>query len=260
MKRRKRGGRKDNAGNRGESRAHFALTGLGASPEKSKTSRLADISSFRRSTSCCLLLSFISSLCFGFSSCEYCDFHSQIILTVPRLSLRRSALRILSSSPSTFTSRRALTSFSSQSLRSKPTYQLHQRRWASTENEEGTPISKLQPTPQQEVENAIHEDAAAQESVLEPAPVSETAPADVANADSNAAPLTEQPARERRDWINNPNPPKPCIYIGNLFFDITEEDLSKEMARFGQVTSVRLMRDSRGLSKGYSRHCHLIQC
>jgi nucleolin len=166
-----------------------------------------------------------------------------------RLSLRRSALRILTSSPSTFASRRTLTSLSSQALRAKPSYSLYQRRWASTEEE--TPISKLQPTPQQEVENAIHEDAAEDAPAVaaaDSAPITD-APADVAPADSNAAPITDGviPIRKPNDTYR---PPKRCVYIGNLFFDITEEDLSKEMARFGQIDSVRLMRDSRGLSKG----------
>ena len=46
------------------------------------------------------------------------------------------------------------------------------------------------------------------------------------------------------------NEPKSTIYIGNLFFDVTENDLSKELSRFGTVKKVRLMRDARGLSKG----------
>lgn len=45
--------------------------------------------------------------------------------------------------------------------------------------------------------------------------------------------------------------PKPTVYIGNLFFDVTEDDLSRELARFGQIKKIRLLRDSRGLSKGY---------
>jgi nucleolin len=45
--------------------------------------------------------------------------------------------------------------------------------------------------------------------------------------------------------------PKSTIYIGNLFFDVTENDLVKELTRFGTITKCRLIRDSRGLSKGY---------
>jgi len=44
--------------------------------------------------------------------------------------------------------------------------------------------------------------------------------------------------------------PKSTIYIGNLFFDVTENDLMKELSRFGNIIKCRLIRDSRGLSKG----------
>jgi RNA recognition motif-containing protein len=43
---------------------------------------------------------------------------------------------------------------------------------------------------------------------------------------------------------------KRTLYIGNLFFDVTETDVVKEFARFGTVTKCKIVRDSRGLSKG----------
>jgi nucleolin len=43
---------------------------------------------------------------------------------------------------------------------------------------------------------------------------------------------------------------KPTLYIGNLFFDVTETDLIKEFARFGTVDKCKIVRDARGLSKG----------
>jgi RNA recognition motif-containing protein len=58
---------------------------------------------------------------------------------------------------------------------------------------------------------------------------------------------------------------KRTLYIGNLFFDVTENDLVKEFARFGTVTKVKIVRDSRGLSKGlvlqsldYCLHADLV--
>ena len=50
---------------------------------------------------------------------------------------------------------------------------------------------------------------------------------------------------------------KPTIYVGNLFFDVTETDLVKEFARFGTVSRCKVVRDSRGLSKGYVYSCDL---
>lgn len=52
-----------------------------------------------------------------------------------------------------------------------------------------------------------------------------------------------RPARE-------PPTPKPSVYVGNLFFDVTEGDLQKEFGRFGEIKNLRLIKDVRGLSKG----------
>ena len=42
----------------------------------------------------------------------------------------------------------------------------------------------------------------------------------------------------------------PTIYVGNLFFDVTQERLREEMERFGPVRNVKIIKDGRGLSKG----------
>lgn len=44
--------------------------------------------------------------------------------------------------------------------------------------------------------------------------------------------------------------PTTTLYIGNLYFDVTEEDLRRELERFGTVMSVKIIYDGRGLSKG----------
>ncbi|KAI9847338.1 MAG: hypothetical protein M1830_007393, partial [Pleopsidium flavum] len=46
-------------------------------------------------------------------------------------------------------------------------------------------------------------------------------------------------------------PASKSLYVGNLYFDVTEEDLKKEMERFGTVQSVKIIYDGRGLSKGF---------
>lgn len=207
-------------------------------------------------------------------------FHSR---TNPcRFSLRRSALRVLSSSPSSLGyKQRSITSLSSSSpLRAKPasTTLQYQRRWATTEaeeqkSEEEAPISKLQSTPAEEVENAIDSDNAkaaepASETVTEAvkstlsgetsgtvggATSQEYTPAQGAGAKQagrfpTPGPSGEQGHISREERISQP---KPTVYLGNLFFDVTEEDLSRELSRFGAIQKIRLLRDSRGLSKGY---------
>ena len=41
------------------------------------------------------------------------------------------------------------------------------------------------------------------------------------------------------------------VYVGNLFFDVKEEDLQTEFARAGRVLNVKIVTDARGLSKGF---------
>lgn len=54
--------------------------------------------------------------------------------------------------------------------------------------------------------------------------------------------------RRRRFW--SPPSPKETIYVGNLFFDVTAEDLKRQMSKYGVVESAKIIHDSRGLSKG----------
>lgn len=45
--------------------------------------------------------------------------------------------------------------------------------------------------------------------------------------------------------------PSTTVYVGNLYFDVSEEDLRREMERFGTVMNIKIIYDGRGLSKGY---------
>ncbi|PWW79399.1 RNA-binding domain-containing protein, partial [Tuber magnatum] len=45
--------------------------------------------------------------------------------------------------------------------------------------------------------------------------------------------------------------PTKVIYIGNLQFDVKEDDLLEEFKAFGPVMSTRIIIDARGLSKGF---------
>lgn len=150
------------------------------------------------------------------------------------------------------------------------------------------PVSELQPTPQEEVENAISEDnqaaeaqvgsgvaeaaasgteaaaetsdpavEAAVESIGESSsqssaiPAADASPSANATSEGAAAVFESTQSRERQPRSDRePTTPKPTVYIGNLFFDVTEDDLAKELARFGKIVRTRLLRDSRGLSKG----------
>lgn len=152
------------------------------------------------------------------------------------------------------------------------------------------PISTLQPTAQEEVENAISEDNAAGNG----ASMGSAPPADVqaaAVAESTGEPHVQEAGQGQSSSsygvheanestssrapesasvenaigsvggagsqntydASKPRPPvpNPSVYVGNLFFDVTENDLQKEFSRFGEIKNVRIIRDPRGLSKGY---------
>ena len=132
-------------------------------------------------------------------------------------------------------------------------------------------MSELQPTPQEEVENAINSDNAAEHATSQNSQPSSGEQSAVDSAiktttetAANAASTVTEAAESVRSAITGSEQrqdrgerrtgqigePKPTIYIGNLFFDVTENDLVKELARFGTIVKCRLMRDSRGLSKG----------
>lgn len=44
--------------------------------------------------------------------------------------------------------------------------------------------------------------------------------------------------------------PTNSIYVGNLLFEATPQDLEREFAPFGEVVSVKVAQDARGFSKG----------
>lgn len=52
--------------------------------------------------------------------------------------------------------------------------------------------------------------------------------------------------------------PHKQLYVGNLFFDVTEEDLRKSFSRFGTVVDLKLIKDTHGLSKGYVMNSNLL--
>ena len=195
-------------------------------------------------------------------------------LTLPRYAFRRSASRFLTARPSTFLpSTRSYISIAPLPKRAvkQTSVTLLARRWASTDEQQAAeaPISKLQPTGPEEVENAIHEDTGAPSST--PPAVAESANLTEATEETiPAAEIQEQPSltqgitadqgtaqsgatgESEPGYGPNGFSKKPTIYIGNLFFDVTESDLVKEFTQFGTITKCKIIRDSRGLSKGYA--------
>ncbi|KAG0154531.1 hypothetical protein PDIDSM_99 [Penicillium digitatum] len=55
----------------------------------------------------------------------------------------------------------------------------------------------------------------------------------------------------RRQYVSEGPVPKTTLYVGNLFFDVTAEDLRKHFEKFGVVENALIVHDARGLSKGF---------
>jgi nucleolin len=72
--------------------------------------------------------------------------------------------------------------------------------------------------------------------------------------------VTEQSATEESNPVVPLGPESPSLatkpegtnslYIGNLFFEVTPEEIEQTFSAVGPVKSLKIIRDSRGLSKG----------
>ncbi|GAB1203543.1 hypothetical protein APSETT445_002179 [Aspergillus pseudonomiae] len=62
----------------------------------------------------------------------------------------------------------------------------------------------------------------------------------------------EESKRAKRVRLLNKEPdPKETVFVGNLFYDVTADDLRKQMEKYGIVESVYITFDNRGISKGF---------
>lgn len=69
----------------------------------------------------------------------------------------------------------------------------------------------------------------------------------------SASPESYRSERQMRQhqYVNEGPVPKSTVYVGNLFFDVTAEDLRKQFENFGVVENALIVHDARGLSKGW---------
>ncbi|KAL4916676.1 hypothetical protein BDW62DRAFT_102393 [Aspergillus aurantiobrunneus] len=57
---------------------------------------------------------------------------------------------------------------------------------------------------------------------------------------------------EKEDiMLQSRSQPKETVFIGNLFYDVTAEDLRNKMSQYGIVEGVDIIYDNRGISKGF---------
>jgi nucleolin len=46
------------------------------------------------------------------------------------------------------------------------------------------------------------------------------------------------------------NVPNNMLYIGNLYYEVTADQLKRVFSRFGEIESVKIVYDNRGMSRG----------
>lgn len=70
------------------------------------------------------------------------------------------------------------------------------------------------------------------------------------SAESLSRDRIQRKKAERAALLDNEPTPKATVYVGNLFYDITAEDLRTAMERYGIVENCIIIFDQRGISKG----------
>ena len=71
-----------------------------------------------------------------------------------------------------------------------------------------------------------------------------------AEALEEAAQAPTQRSRPSRPRNNDAAPPNNTVYVGNLYYEVTADQLKRVFSRFGEVENVRVIYDNRGLSRG----------
>ena len=205
--------------------------------------------------------------------------HTPSANAMDRLCLRKTALRVLRSPALSIPARsRSITTLN----RSNPHFNATrtvapslQRRWASED------LTQPEPPADQETEAEHGDNSTAKSSdgsASEIAPVESSDQSDSATvteavksaantATNKAAEATNEAAAAASSAASHltgsssqakEDPPQPAqgtsktVYVGNLFFDVDEAALEKEFSQAGKVTNVKVIRDGRGQSKGYT--------
>lgn len=148
--------------------------------------------------------------------------------------IKRAAFRALAAPSSAF-ARSAVPSSTPFAIRNQAAVVSAFKRFNSTENkpaEEQTIVEKA-------TEAASEIVSQAKEAVQERA------------AEFNA-PRERGERQERQFTPRAPPSPNSTVYIGNLIFEATPAELEEAFGKFGEIKSVRIAQDARGLSKGFA--------
>jgi len=199
--------------------------------------------------------------------------------------LRRAAVRTLSLQPTSFIAKQrtfVTRSAFSPRITTQSQFQSLQRRFASDDvsKEEASPAEAetsgetvtTEPTEAEQEETVKEEsiatpdvaDAATEQSTI--GSTAETVRSAVKTVKEKAQDTFERVApasasfgpgsegrTERRSEVGSFTAPQPSkiLYIGNLYFEATAEQLEEEFRQFGPIINVKIATDPKGLSKGF---------
>ncbi|PYH97802.1 RNA-binding domain-containing protein [Aspergillus ellipticus CBS 707.79] len=173
---------------------------------------------------------------------------------------RRAACRVLTSSPASLRSRRAaIPSLSARlSIPLRTSHLSLQSRWNTTDakpeptNTEAPAESREEPVTETTTQHTEQTEAKPEaEATTQPSERSEAKP-----VESEAEPLQEpeptyQNRTRRLQRLRQRASPKETVFVGNMFYDVTAEDLRAQMEKYGIVTRAMVVLDNRGISKGF---------
>jgi nucleolin len=174
-----------------------------------------------------------------------------------RFLLRRTAVRAITASPSkAFLAKpRCINTATPSAFRLRQqqwSISSFQRRFASdeaakTEQAEAAAADTPENFAQTAAEAPVEENLtpAQQEVQAEPTDASATVGADALDA------AVEHADKGRTFKKSRTTPPNNMLYIGNLYYEVTAEQLKRVFSKFGDVESTRIVYDNRGLSRGY---------
>ena len=171
-----------------------------------------------------------------------------------RFLLRRTAARAISATPSSalFVKPRSISSITPSAFRARQqqwAVPAFQKRFLSEE-----PVTKVETT-EAEAKEVEEKEGFAQTAAEAPVeenltPAQEDTHAERSSfGDALEAIAPSQPRRSRKDDRPAASPNK-TVYVGNLYYQVTQDQLTRIMSRFGTVENVKMIYDNRGLSRG----------
>ena len=175
------------------------------------------------------------------------------LLIAPRFLLRRSAVRAISATPTKafLATPRSISTFTPAfRTQQKWAVSAFQRRFASddvvTKEETAAPEDFAQTVAEPITEDGLT--PVQQDAQAEPTNAEETVTPDVLEQAGSRTFNKDKPKFERRERADVE--PSNTVYVGNLYYEVTADQIKRVFGRFGDIENVRIVFDNRGLSRG----------